>query len=139
MNKNLNEVPSLHSSALRPHPLMKRWIVRELETERASYFARSLKVSPVVAGLLISRGYDTEESAYKFLHPSHDQLHDPLLMLGMREAVARILRAIEAGEKILIYGDYDVDGTTGTVVLRRALGLLGAKTGERLHTIPFET
>jgi single-stranded-DNA-specific exonuclease len=50
-------------------------------------------------------------------------------MLGMREAVARVLRAVDAGERILIYGDYDVDGTTGTVVLRRALEFLGAKTG----------
>ncbi len=50
-------------------------------------------------------------------------------MLGMREAVARVLRAVDAGERILIYGDYDVDGTTGTVVLRRALAFLGAQTG----------
>ena len=50
-------------------------------------------------------------------------------MLGMQDAVARVLRAIDAGEKILVYGDYDVDGTTGTVVLRRALSLLGAQTG----------
>src|SRR5918996_846542 len=50
-------------------------------------------------------------------------------MLGMREAVARVLRAVDSGERILVYGDYDVDGTTGTVVLRRALELLGAQTG----------
>jgi single-stranded-DNA-specific exonuclease len=50
-------------------------------------------------------------------------------MLGMREAVERVLRAVDAGERILVYGDYDVDGTTGTVVLRRALEFLGAKTG----------
>ena len=50
-------------------------------------------------------------------------------MLGMPEAVERVLRAVDAGERILVYGDYDVDGTTGTVVLRRALELLGAKTG----------
>ncbi|PYS48661.1 MAG: single-stranded-DNA-specific exonuclease RecJ [Acidobacteria bacterium] len=123
-----------HSLSPRPRVshsprLAKRWIVREQEMERAVSFARSLNVSTIVASLLISRGHDTEESAYKFLHPSHDQLHDPSLMLGMRTAVARILRAIDAGEKILVYGDYDVDGTTGTVVLRRALGLLGAKTG----------
>jgi single-stranded-DNA-specific exonuclease len=109
--------------------MAKRWIVREQDTERAERLARLLGVSPIIAGLLVARGHDTEEAARKFLHPSHDQLHDPSLMLGMQEAVARILRAIDAGEKILIYGDYDVDGTTGTVVLRRALSLLGAQTG----------
>ena len=64
-----------------------------------------------------------------FLKPSHDQLHDPYLMLGMSAAVARLLRAIDNGEPILVYGDYDVDGTTGTAVLLRALNLLGAQTG----------
>jgi single-stranded-DNA-specific exonuclease len=107
----------------------KRWIVREQETERAARLALSLGVSPIVAELLIARGYTDEDSARKFLRPSPDQLHDPSLMLGMKEAVSRILRAVDAGEKILVYGDYDVDGTTGTVVLRRALGLLGAETG----------
>jgi single-stranded-DNA-specific exonuclease len=109
--------------------LSKRWVVREPETETAAHLARSLDVSPIVASLLIARGYEDEQSARKFLRPSVDQLHDPSLMLGMTEAVARVLRAIDAGEKILVYGDYDVDGTTGTVVLRRALSLLGARTG----------
>ena len=129
MNKNSDGFSSLHPSALRPHPLQKRWVVRGQDAERAAQLARALNVSPTVAGLLIARGHDTLESARKFLNPAHDQLHDPLLMLGMKEAVERILRAIDEGEKILIYGDYDVDGTTGTVVLRRALNLLGAKTG----------
>ena len=101
----------------------------EQQWERAAQLARSLSTSPILASLLIARGYDTEESARKFLYPSFDHLHDPYLMLGMEEAVARIGRAIDAGEKILVYGDYDVDGTTGTVVLRRALHLLGARTG----------
>lgn len=107
----------------------KRWIVREQELAHAASFARHLSVSPIIASLLIARGFADEDSARKFLRPSIDQLHDPSLMLGMQTAVERILRAIDCGEKILIYGDYDVDGTTGTVVLRRALGLLGARTG----------
>ncbi|HYJ47693.1 MAG TPA: DHH family phosphoesterase, partial [Pyrinomonadaceae bacterium] len=119
----------LHPTSLISHPYVKRWAIGEPDMGRAANFARPLGVSPIVAALLIARGYDTLESARRFLHPAHDQLHDPSLMLGMREAVERILRAIDAGEKILIYGDYDVDGTTGTVVLRRALSLLGAKTG----------
>jgi single-stranded-DNA-specific exonuclease len=107
----------------------KLWIVREQETERARELGRDLGVSPILAGLLIARGYADEESARKFLRPAPSQLHDPSLMLGMSDAVTRILRAVDAGEKILVYGDYDVDGTTGTVVLRRALNLLGARTG----------
>jgi single-stranded-DNA-specific exonuclease len=117
------------TSVSRSPRLSKRWVVREPEIERAANFARSLGVSTIVASLLVARGYTEEQSARKFLRPSPDQLHDPSLMLGMKEAVARILRAIDGGEKILVYGDYDVDGTTGTVVLRRALNLLGAQTG----------
>ena len=108
---------------------MKRWIVCETKRREALELARKVGVSPVLSSLLIERGFRDEESARRFLNPSLEQLHDPSLMLGMNEAVERILRAIDGGEKILIYGDYDVDGTTGTVVLRRALKMLGAKTG----------
>ena len=107
----------------------KRWIVREQDAQRVASLAHVLAVSPTVAALLISRGCDNEQAARNFLKPSYDQLHDPDLMLGMSEAVPRVLQAIEQGERILIYGDYDVDGTTGTAVLLRALNLLGAKTG----------
>lgn len=91
--------------------------------------SQSLQVSPVIAHLLITRGYADEESAQKFLKPSKKQINNPSLLLGMDDAVRRIFRAIENGEKILVYGDYDVDGTTGTVVMRKALKFLGAKTG----------
>jgi len=107
----------------------KRWIVRGQDTERVASLARVLAVSPTVAALLIARGCGDEQSARSFLKPSYDQLHDPYLMLGMSEAVPRLLRAIDAGEPILVYGDYDVDGTTGTALLLRALNLLGARTG----------
>ena len=107
----------------------KRWIKRDTDTPGVDSLAHALGVSPVIAGLLVSRGYDTEDAARRFLNPSQDQLHDPGLMLGMETAVSRVLQAIDANEPILVYGDYDVDGTTGTVVLRRALQLLGAKTG----------
>ena len=107
----------------------KRWIVREQDAQRVASLARVLAVSPTVAALLVSRGCGDEQAARNFLKPAYDQLHDPDLMLGMSEAVPRVLRAIEQGEPILVYGDYDVDGTTGTAVLLRALNLLGAKTG----------
>src|SRR5881396_987885 len=107
----------------------KRWIVQEQNTQRVASLACLLGVSGTLAALLISRGCHDEPAARSFLKPSHDQLHDPYLMLGMSEAVPRLLKAIESGERILVYGDYDVDGTTGTALLLRALNLLGARTG----------
>lgn len=107
----------------------KRWIVRGHDAQQVASLARVLSVSPTIAALLISRDCGDETSARRFLQPSYDQLHDPYLMLGMSEAVPRLLRAIESSERILVYGDYDVDGTTGTAVLLRALNLLGAQTG----------
>jgi len=107
----------------------KRWIVREQDTQRVASLARVLGVSNTVAALLLARGCDDEASARVFLNPTHDQLHDPYLMKGMREAVPRLLRAIDEQEPVLVYGDYDVDGTTGTAVLTRALNMLGARTG----------
>jgi single-stranded-DNA-specific exonuclease len=107
----------------------KRWIVREHDAERAASLARVLGVSPILAALLINRGYADAGAARVFLSPTYDQLHEPYAMLGMREAVTRLQHAIETREPILIYGDYDVDGTTGTAVLLRALKLLGANAG----------
>ena len=107
----------------------KRWIVREQDTQRVALLACVLGVSNTVAALLLARGCDDEAAARVFLNPSHDQLHEPYLMKGMREAVPRLLRAIDDQEPVLVYGDYDVDGTTGTAVLTRALNMLGARTG----------
>jgi single-stranded-DNA-specific exonuclease len=107
----------------------KRWNVRRHDAEAAASLARVLGVSPTLAALLINRGYADECAARAFLSPTFDQLHEPYLMLGMREAVVRLKKAIETQEPVLIYGDYDVDGTTGTAILLRALKLLGARAG----------
>src|SRR2546421_1842829 len=107
----------------------KKWIVRAPDHHRASELAAALRVSPIVAGLLVARGYGELATAQTFLNPSLDHLHDPSLMRGMSDAVARLLQAIDKHEPILIYGDYDVDGTTGTAVLLRALRMLGATAG----------
>jgi single-stranded-DNA-specific exonuclease len=104
----------------------KRWIVREQNRERSAALAHALNISPTVAAILISRGCDSDDSAHKFLNPAYEQLNEPFLMLGMREAVMRLEQAVDNQERILVYGDYDVDGTTGTAVLLRALKLLGA-------------
>ncbi|MEP7076036.1 MAG: single-stranded-DNA-specific exonuclease RecJ [Acidobacteriota bacterium] len=109
--------------------MQKRWVIRKHDHDRAAEFARELGLSPLIAALLISRGHDSAEAARNFLSPTIADLHDPLLLKGMRQAVDRIMMAIANGEKILIWGDYDVDGTTGTTLLRKALKILGGETG----------
>ncbi len=95
--------------------------------------ARELAVSPVVARLLAIRGLDDLDAASRFLNPSLDQLFDPLRLADMGRSVDRLLRAVEQHETIAVHGDYDVDGITSTVILRRALELLG---GSVVHFIP---
>jgi single-stranded-DNA-specific exonuclease len=95
--------------------------------------ADALRVPGVIARLLCQRGFSDPERAHAFLHPSASQLHDPFLLTGMREATSRILRAVAARERIVIHGDYDVDGITSTVMLRRAIELVGGDVG---HFVP---
>src|SRR5260370_23781914 len=109
--------------------LPKRWIFRQPDETRAAELAAALGVSRIVAGLLVARGYHDLGSAQSFLKPSLDHLHDPFLMRGMSDAVKRLLSAIDNQEPILIYGDYDVDGTTGTAVLLPAFQMFGATPG----------
>lgn len=108
---------------------MKRWTVQKHDYEKVKAFKDVLNVPPITAALLIARGYDTEEKAYKFFNPQMSDLHEPRLLKGLDQAVERILRAVDNNEKILIWGDYDVDGTTGTTLLRKMLHILGAETG----------
>lgn len=106
----------------------KKWNILKHDQERVRTFAVELGVPPLVAALLLARGYDTNAKADEFLNPSLSHLHDPFLLKGMREAVDRIQEAIVHREKILVWGDYDVDGTTGTVLLRRAFKVLGIES-----------
>ena len=93
----------------------------------ARLLAGALELPEIVAELLASRGIASVEEASRFLHPSLDQLHSPMEMLGMREAVERLERAIASREPMLIYGDYDVDGTMATVILKTTVELLGGQ------------
>ena len=104
-----------------------RWMESPVDAETAERLARELEVSPMLARLLVQRGLAKPAAAQAFLHPSLGQLHAPELMAGMREGVARLRRALEQHEKILIYGDYDVDGTMAVVVLLTALRMLGGE------------
>jgi len=99
----------------------------------AEALSRELGVSPVMARLLCIRGLGVLDDARRFLSPRLDDLHDPFRLADMSTAVDRILAAIAAKERIAIHGDYDVDGVTSTVILRRALELLGADV---VHFIP---
>ena len=104
----------------------RNWIQTHSDQASVARLGRELGVSEVLATLLVNRGVTNPETADKFLNPRIKDLHDPFLMRDMRAAVDRILRAVEQKEKILIYGDYDVDGTTSTVILKKALLLVGA-------------
>lgn len=95
-----------------------RWTLKpKPDREKVEQLSESLGVEKPVASLLVQRGIETFEDARKFFRPSLDDLHDPFLMKDMQAAVLRIERAIEAGENILVYGDYDVDGTTSVALV----------------------
>ena len=104
---------------------MKRWKYRESDAAAADKLQAELKIGPLAARLLTQRSVRTPEDAERFLNPRLGNLHDPYRMLGMRAAVERLRRAIANQEGILIYGDYDVDGTSAVVVLRAAIELAG--------------
>src|SRR5881394_2405771 len=110
-----------------------RWDTLDCDEAASIDLAAALGVSPIVARLLCQRGLSDPELANRFLNPSLDHLHDPMLLADMSVAVDRIMAAIARKEKIAIHGDYDVDGVTSTVILRRALELLGADV---VHFIP---
>src|SRR5436190_13167352 len=114
-------------------PIPPRWESLSCDEAAADRLVTALGVAPIVARILCQRGFDDPEQAARFLKPSLDQLHDPMMLADMRLAVDRILAALARKERIAIHGDYDVDGITSTVILRRALEMLGADV---VHFIP---
>src|SRR6476659_9631124 len=110
-----------------------KWDTLASDDAAAERLAAALNVAPIVARLLCQRGYSDPELAARFLNPSLEHLHDPMMLADMPIAVERILAAIARKERIAIHGDYDVDGVTSTVILRRALELLDADV---VHFIP---
>ena len=102
--------------------MKKRWIINTPpEQTKIEELAKKLNCHPVIANLLLQRGIDSTEKAQAFFNPSLHMLHDPFLMKDMDKAVERLDKAIAADEKILIYGDYDVDGTTAVALLYKYL------------------
>jgi single-stranded-DNA-specific exonuclease len=102
-----------------------RWLIPHIDLEAARRLSADLAIASPAAKVLVHRGYSDPAAARRFLRPSLDDLFDPYLMLGMQPAVDRLRRAIRDGEKILIYGDYDVDGTTSVVLLTEAVQIAG--------------
>lgn len=97
--------------------MKKRWRINTANQEIAEALHRELKIHPVLCQILVQRGVDTYEKAKKFFRPQLTDLHDPFLMKDMKKAVERIMEAIGNHEKILVFGDYDVDGTTSVACM----------------------
>ena len=109
----------------------KRWIIKQdYDLETVENLAASLGVDRIIATLLVERGVTTFEEARRFFRPGLDQIHDPYLMKGMQNAIDRINRAIADGQRIMVYGDYDVDGTS-------AVALVYSYLKELDHNIDF--
>ena len=111
----------------------QRWEYLTCEEASADALSSELGISPIGARLLVQRGFRDVAAAQRFLHPTLAELHDPFALTDMSIAVERILKAIRTGERIAIHGDYDADGITSTVLLRRALEMLGGKV---VHYVP---
>ncbi|WP_035157758.1 single-stranded-DNA-specific exonuclease RecJ [Cohnella thermotolerans] len=102
-----------------------RWEVGEADEREAAAIAEALKLPPLIARLLVVRGFRTPAAVKAFLQEEEDAFHDPFAMKGMAEAAERIRKAIRDGEKIRVYGDYDADGVTSTALMIRLLRRLG--------------
>ncbi|MFE4350556.1 single-stranded-DNA-specific exonuclease RecJ [Peribacillus butanolivorans] len=103
-----------------------RWNLRTADENKVAELAEELHITPLVAALLVNRGLDTIESARSFLFVKNQTFHDPFLLKDMDKAVYRIKEAIQNGEKIRVFGDYDADGVTSTTVMMTTLTRLGA-------------
>ena len=102
-----------------------QWKLKPPDLSAARQLSSEAQVSPLIANLLVQRGITSAEQAQLFLKPSLSHLHSPYRMLGMKVAVERLRAALERKETVLIYGDYDVDGTLAVVILKTAIELCG--------------
>lgn len=99
----------------------KRWSLGKADEQVVDTLQQSLRINPVLCRILVQRGIDTFDRAKEFFRPTLSSLHDPWLMKDMDKAVERILAAISANENILVFGDYDVDGTTAVACMYQFL------------------
>lgn len=101
--------------------MQKRWNILTADKQKATALQDALKIHPVLCNILVQRGFDTFEKTKAFFRPQLTELHSPWLMKDMDKAVERIITAINQSEKILVFGDYDVDGTTSVASLYQFL------------------
>ena len=107
-----------------------RWILKDPADEaKVERLSAEVGIDRVLAGLLVQRGVETFDQARSFFRPSLEDLHDPFLMKDMDVAVERLHKAVSDGEKILVYGDYDVDGTTAVALVYSFLRRFTKKVG----------
>ncbi len=99
----------------------KRWVKKKANEEKVKHLCEALNIHPAICAILVQRGIETYEQARLFFRPELSHLHDPFMMKGMKKAVDRICEAIEWHERIIVYGDYDVDGTTSVATLYQFL------------------
>ena len=104
-----------------------RWNLAPADEDAVAALSRTLDLTGPAARVLYARGYRTAEDARRFLAPAVSDLHDPYLLAGMAAAVERLLRAVARREEVLLYGDYDVDGTSSVVILKKGIELLGGR------------
>src|SRR5215471_580691 len=102
-----------------------RWVAPQVVSPQVGLLSAALGIRPVAARVLAQRGLLDPAAAQRFLHPKFEDLHDPFRLRDMDRAVERLKHAIAARERVLIYGDYDVDGTASVVILLKALELAG--------------
>lgn len=107
----------------------QKWLIKRTNDDFLRYLARKIDVSKNLAQILVNRGLKNKEDAYRFLNPSLNQLHNPMLLPDMERAVKRIIQAVSKKEKVLVFGDYDVDGITATSLMVMTLQTLGLETG----------
>src|SRR5580698_3475818 len=106
--------------------MKKRWNMKEQASpEKVKSLSAAIKVNDVIGNLLVQRGIEDYEQAKNFFRPALESLYDPFLMKDMKKAVKRIMDAAQKKEKILVYGDYDVDGTTAVSLVFTFLRWLG--------------
>jgi single-stranded-DNA-specific exonuclease len=117
---------TLPSMSVVPTPVLRWRVVPPPDAEQVRTLAAGLNLPPALAALLVQRGHGSDEAARRFLRPALVELSDPNALAGMAEAVQAVVAAVRSGGKILVHGDYDVDGQCASALLTRALRLAGA-------------
>ena len=109
--------------------MKKKWEYYDVDEEKVNKISNKFNISNLLAKILVSRNIVNDDEIKVFLNPTRNDFYDPFLMPDMGIAVDRIIKAIETNEKVVIYGDYDVDGITSTTVLKKFLGERGLDVG----------